>query len=68
MHQAAAATTFCHLLFIYLEQLTKHVSSKPKINLEEDIDLTQTNLQQPGQPLQQSTMFVLSKWNLCGIT
>jgi hypothetical protein len=30
MHQAAAATLFCHLLFVYLEQITKHVSSKAK--------------------------------------
>jgi hypothetical protein len=67
MHQAAATTLFCHLL-VYLEQLTKHVSSKAKINLEEGIDLTQTKLQQLGQPLQLSAMFALSKWNLCGIT
>jgi hypothetical protein len=68
MHLAAATTLFCHLLLVYLEQLTKYVSSKAKINLEEGIDLTQTKLQQLGQPLQLSTMFALSKWNLCGIT
>jgi hypothetical protein len=60
MQKAAAATLFCHLQLINLEQEQNMVSCKAKINLEDGINLTQRTLQLPRQPLWQATTFLLS--------
>jgi hypothetical protein len=44
MQKAAAATLFCHLQLVNLEQEQNMVSCKAKINLEDGINLTQRTL------------------------
>jgi hypothetical protein len=57
-------TLFSRVLFVYLEQLTKHISSKAK-NKSGGYRL---NPNRTAAAWATSTKVVLSKWNLCGIT
>jgi hypothetical protein len=65
MQKAAAATLFCHLQLVNLEQEQSMVSCKAKKNSRERYQL---NPKDTAAAQRQATMFLLSKRHICGIT